>query len=155
MQTSLIIYITFDLMMVEGDYLAYIIENCSSCGNQVNMSIAQTFWKGRVDTHASYFCSKCGNLTEIDWISDEPEQQIKEVILAHDGFWSLEIKNQDNNRVLIIRTLKAELKLGMDKIKNILQNFDNLKLKGTRAEMEKMAYVFSKCGVTTYIERIQ
>lgn len=35
--------------------MAYLIEDCSNCGKKVSMSIAQTFWKGKVDTHASYF----------------------------------------------------------------------------------------------------
>lgn len=135
--------------------MAYIIEVCSSCGREVSMSISQTFWKGRVDTHASYFCGECGNLTEIDWINEKPDDKVIEAIIQQDGVWSLEIRSKDKDRVMIMKTLKDELNLGMDKIKDILRNFDNLMLNGTRAEMERMAYAFSKAGVTTNIERIQ
>ena len=135
--------------------LAYIIDTCSSCGKKVSMCVSQTFWKGRVDTHASYFCNECGNLTEIDWINEKPEDRIIEAIIEQDGTWSLEIKSKDKDRVLIMKTLKKELNLGIDKIKDILKNFDNLKLYGIRAEMEKMAYAFSKADITAYIERIK
>ena len=135
--------------------MAYLIEDCSSCGKKISMSIAQTFWKGRVDTHASYFCKECSNLTEIDWINEEPEGRILEALRKQDGLWTLQIRSQDKDRILIMKTLKDELNLGMDKIKEIIKNFDNLKLDGTKAEMEKMAYAFSKAGITAYIERIQ
>lgn len=135
--------------------MAYLIENCSSCGRKVSMSIAQTFWKGKVDTHASYFCNDCGNLTEVDWINEEPEGRVLEALRKQDGLWTLQIRSQDKDRILIMKTLKNELKLGMDKIKELIKNFDNLKLVGTKAEMEKMAYAFSNAGITAYIERIQ
>lgn len=117
--------------------MAYLIEDCSSCGKKVSMSIAQTFWKGRVDTHASYFCKECGNLTEIDWINEEPEDKILEALRKQDGLWTLQIRSQEKDRIVIMKTLKDELNLGMDKIKEIIKNFDNLKLDGTKAEMEK------------------
>lgn len=67
----------------------------------------------------------------------------------------MQIRSQDKDRILIMKTLKDELNLGMDKIKEIIKNFDNLKLDGTKDEIEKMAYAFYKAGITAYIERIQ
>ena len=108
---------------------------CSDCGNDSNMTVAQTVINGTLKWYKSYSCQSCGAAEEIDGTGFPPEE-IRDKILENEGRWKILFLHQKMNKAAAMKVLRGLLNLSLAETKQMLDRLPPEPLsQGTKTEM--------------------
>jgi hypothetical protein len=118
-----------DLIMPTVQYL------CPNCGALFVANFGESIGTGKLTWSMSTQCSACNNYTtEIDGSGPLPDD-LREIVLAEEGEWSLSIVDLGQDRVLALKALKQVLGLSAAEMIQLKSHLPANVAVGTKKEM--------------------
>jgi len=115
---------------------------CEHCGSDLVVNAGQSISNRRLVWYRSYSCPDCGFQLEEDGF-DSPPDEIRRVILADEGEWTLSVHETGSRAILTLKVLRKALNLSLDDVAKLRKHIPGSVCDGTRVEMEWLRILLS------------
>ena len=121
-------------------------DTCDNCQCEIDMTVAQTVINRNLKWYKSYSCPFCGSASELDG-DGFPPNAIRKIFLDNEGEWSISFGEQDIYKVAIMKILRQNLDLSISQVNQMLKQFPNSFISGTKTEMAWIKDIFESADI--------
>lgn len=108
---------------------------CPNCGARITANFAERIFPGKLTWYRSMSCVTCkAYAEEMDGLGPLPDD-LREIVLAEEGEWTLSIVDLRKDRVLALKALKQVLGLSASEIIQLKSHLPAKVAVGTKTEM--------------------
>lgn len=121
-------------------------DNCENCNQLIKINIYQTVIGNNLRWSISSICHFCNTAIESDGVGFLSED-IRKIILIEEGEYQLLIKQAELNKVKVLKVLRDAFDIRIREALNIMKNFPEVIVNGTRMEMMYLQKLLEAEGI--------
>ena len=127
---------------------------CPDCGEPIEIRFGQSarHWGNDLGWWESYRCENCDSTIEVDGGGEMPEE-FRRQLIEEEGLWQVSLPNDLRMNALVLKGLRAVMRLSLEDVTKMKQNPPSTIAEGTKAEMEYLRNKMSNEGVRTLLSR--
>lgn len=133
--------------------MAIVRERCQFCSSEIDVSVGQSVYDGKLVWHKGYSCPICGGKAEEDGRGSAP-YDIRSAILQRDGEWALRMDDAGSGITTGLKLLRQALNLSLREIAVLRKRLPGDVVTGTRAEMERLKAILSAEDIHATVVKI-
>ena len=132
--------------------MAQITTKCPDCHNYVKTEINQTAIDSQLRWYESYRCPFCNNAAEADGAGFPPDN-IRQMILADQGTFSLSLNNFDVDRIKAMKIIREIFNLSLSEVSALFKYSADIAI-GTKEEMKWVQTILTNQNIDSVINKI-